>query len=86
MGWPPSIRNGVRSGSLRGRRARWNLISTAYPLDGDDREPVRVTRQPGIHRVHVARNGAHFVDVASSRMPPAGHDALRPIGPYARQT
>jgi len=40
------------------------------PLDGDDREPVRVTRQPGMHRVHVARDGAHFVDVASSRTGP----------------
>jgi dipeptidyl-peptidase-4 len=39
-------------------------------LDGEDREPVRLTRTPGVHRVQVSRDGAHFVTVASSRKRP----------------
>jgi dipeptidyl-peptidase-4 len=39
-------------------------------LDGGDSEAVRVTRRRGFHRVSVARDGSHFVDVASSRNRP----------------
>jgi dipeptidyl-peptidase-4 len=63
------------------RREVWFTAGATSPLeahlyrvslDGDSGQgvPVRVTQQPGMHRVHVGRDGAHFVEVASSRARP----------------
>src|SRR5262249_41825947 len=46
------------------------LESHLYRVSLDGGDPVRATRSRGTHRVTVARDGTHFVDVASSRTRP----------------
>jgi dipeptidyl-peptidase 4 len=56
------------------RREVWFTAGREGPLEAhlyrvslDGGDVVRVTREPGTHRVVVARDGEHFVDVLSSR-------------------
>ncbi len=59
------------------RREVWFTAGRESPLEAqlhrvslDGGEPVRVTPEPGTHRVTVARDGNTFVDIASSRTQP----------------
>jgi dipeptidyl-peptidase-4 len=59
------------------RREVWFTAGREGPLEAhlyrvslDGGDVVRVTREPGTHRVAVARDGEHFVDVVSSRHAP----------------
>jgi dipeptidyl-peptidase-4 len=61
------------------------LESHLYRVSLDGGEIVRVTDEPGIHRAAVARDGEHFVDVASTRATPPVTTLRDRMGKFLKQ-
>jgi dipeptidyl-peptidase-4 len=81
--WPV---DGVRSLDHQGRRlyfAAWTdtpIERHLYRVSLDGGDPVRITREPGMHDGAAARDGSSFVDLFDSRTQPPGCVVRKPDG------